>query len=195
MPRPTPFDRESIEAAFVRIGQRALEAGKVVEITVYGGSALVLTFNARPATRDVDAVFEADRAFLRDLAKQIAVENGWDEGWLNDGVKGFLSHADRESDSRRLFRSYPTEEGAGLRVFVATPAYLFAMKCIAMRISGVEESRDVEDIKLLAAEIGVRTLDDAIAIVENFYPADRIPPRTRFGLEEIVDKIGDTSPS
>ena len=30
-------------------------------------------------------------------------------------------------------RVYPSEGGPGLRIFVATPAYLFAMKCLAMR--------------------------------------------------------------
>jgi hypothetical protein len=37
--------------AFERIGQMALDAGKIVEISVYGGSALILTLNQHPATR------------------------------------------------------------------------------------------------------------------------------------------------
>ena len=190
MPESKPFDRAALEAAFAEIGDRAAQTGKVVEITVYGGSALVLTLQTRPATRDVDAVFEADRGFVRQVAREIAAANGWDESWLNDGVKGFLSRADRDPDSRRLFRSYPTEQAPGLRVFVAAPEYIFAMKCMAMRIGGVEESRDVQDIEALIQVLGLKSFDEAIALVEAFYPAKQVSPKTRFGLEELFDRLG-----
>jgi hypothetical protein len=45
---PRPFNRATLEAAFQRIGEMAVAAGKIVEISVYGGSALVLTLNHRP---------------------------------------------------------------------------------------------------------------------------------------------------
>ena len=93
----------------------------------------MLTYDWRLATRDVDAVFEADKQIVRRLARDIAEENDWDPDWLNDGVKGFLSAADGSSQAKRLFRTYPSEEAPGVRVMVANPAYLFAMKCRAMR--------------------------------------------------------------
>lgn len=193
MSETRPFDRDTLEAAFVEIGHRALDAGKLVEITIYGGSALVLTLEARPATRDVDAVFETDRTFLRQMAREVAEANGWDESWLNDGVKGFLSRADQEPGSRHLFRGYPSEQRAGLRVFVAAPEYLFAMKCLAMRLGGVEESRDLQDIVALIQLLGLNSASEAISLVEAFYPANQIPPKTRFGLEELFDRIGGSS--
>lgn len=98
-------------------------------------------------------------------------------------MKGFLSHAD--AASRRLFRTYPSEAEPGLRLYVASPEYLFAMKCMTMRIGGVEVTVDKSDILALAAAIGITTADRAIEIVASFYPQDRIPPKTRFGLEEM----------
>src|SRR5581483_11686786 len=130
---PQPFDRHTIEKAFERLGELAVAAGKIVEISVYGGSALVLTLEARPATTDVDAVFDRDRTFVRNAAQTIAAEFDWDEGWLNDGVKGFLSAADSDPEAKRLMFTYPSEDRPGLRVFVASAAYLFAMKSLAMR--------------------------------------------------------------
>ena len=174
----------------MELGRRAQAAGRVIDMTVYGGSALVLTMNQREATRDVDAVFEKDRQFTRMLAREIGQEHGWDETWLNDGVKGFLSEAETSRDVRSLYRSYPSEEMAGLRVFVPSSEYLFAMKCIAMRIGGVEQTDDVSDIKALAQSIGLSSAAEAINLVAAFYPEDRIPPRTRFGLEEIFQKPG-----
>jgi hypothetical protein len=182
---PQPFDRQTIEKAFERLGELAVAAGKIVEISVYGGSALLLTLDARPATSDVDAVFDRDRAFVRDAAQKIAAEFDWDDSWLNDGVKGFLSASDADRDAKPLFRGYPSEVGPGLRVFLASPAYLFAMKSLAMRIGGAEEKRDVDDIRRLGVLLGVRDADEALAIVTRFYPAGRLPPKTRFGLEEI----------
>src|SRR6185295_8812089 len=146
---------------------------------VYGGSALILTLDARPATQDVDAVFERDRAFVRDAAASIAVENDWDSGWLNDGVKCYLSAADADPEAKALFRSYPSETHAGLRVMVASPPYLFAMKYLAMRIGGVEQKQDVADIRRLGALLNVRNAIEALAIVERYYAAERLSPKTR----------------
>jgi hypothetical protein len=41
--RPEPFDRTTLEKAFARLGEMAFAAGKIVEISVYGRSALILT--------------------------------------------------------------------------------------------------------------------------------------------------------
>ncbi len=191
MAQATMFDRQALEQALEELGCRAHAEGKTVEIAIYGGSALVLTYDWRRATRDVDAVFEADRQTVRRLAREIAEEKGWDPAWLNDGVKGFLSAADSSSQSKRLFRTYPSEDAPGLRVMVANPAYLFAMKCRAMRLGDVEGSTDVDDIKRLARELGLSGADEALDLVAAFYPDRVIEPRTRFGLEEIFDRFAE----
>jgi hypothetical protein len=192
------FDRTTLEQALNELGRRAHAEGKTIEIAIYGGSALMLTYDWRIATRDVDAVFEADRHTIRRLAKEIAEENDWDPNWLNDGVKGFLSAADASPESKRLFKTYPSEAEPGLRVMVPSPEYLFAMKCRAMRIGGIDESVDVDDIRQLAAEIGLTNAGEALDLVAAFYPDRLIEPKTRFGLEEIFDKLarhdGSASP-
>lgn len=183
--QPLPFDRAAVEEAFGRLAELAVAAGKIVEISIYGGAALILTLDARPATRDVDAVFDRDRDFVRHAARSIAADFGWDEDWLNDGVKGFLSSADGAPAAKRLLRTYPSADRPGLRVFVASPEYLFAMKALAMRIGGVEQKQDVDDIRRLAAFLKVASAAEAISIVSRYYPLDRLPPKTQFGLEEI----------
>jgi len=180
-----PFDRTTLEQALYKLGEIAVQSGKIVEISIYGGSALVLTTNFRVATGDVDALFEADRSFVRLAAKQIADDFGWDDDWINDGIKGFLSARDAETGSKTLFKTYPSEGEPGLRVFVASPAYLFAMKCLAMRIGGTDQNQDIEDIRHLGLILGITTADAAISAVMRYYPSGRIPPKTKFGLEEI----------
>jgi hypothetical protein len=183
------FDLPALESALAELGRRSYEAGRTVEIAVYGGSALLLTLNRQVNTRDVDAVFERNKDFVKKLAAEIAADCGWDENWLNDGVKGWLSAIDADPAVKFLFKTYPSEERPGLRVFVAKPEYLFAMKCRAMRLGGVDSSSDLEDIKLLAQAIGITGSRDALALVEKYYPRNLLEPKTRFGLEEIFSSL------
>jgi hypothetical protein len=184
------FDRPTLEYALAELGRRAFAAGRTVEIVIYGGSALLLTLNRQINTGDVDAVFEGNRDFIKKLAAEMAEEFGWDENWLNDGVKGWLSKRDTDPSVKALFKTYPAEDQPGLRVYTARPEYLFAMKCRAMRISGVEASSDIDDIKLLARAIGITNSRDALTLVEKFYPQNVLQPKTRLGLEEIFSNLG-----
>lgn len=183
------LSQAQIEEGFGLMGERALAAGCVVDVAVYGGAALVLALNAREATQDVDAVFENDKHFVRQAALEVAREKGWPDDWLNDAVKGFLSTRDQGTDHKTLFRTYPSEDRPGLRVYIAVPEYLFAMKAMAMRLGGVDVSQDIEDLKTLAQEIGLSTAQEALDLVAAFYPRSRIPAKTQFGLEELFDTL------
>lgn len=194
------FDRSTLEYALAELGQRAFAADRTVEIVIYGGSALLLTLNRQINTGDVDAVFEGNRDFIKKLATEMAEEFEWDENWLNDGVKGWLSKRDADPDVKALFKTYPSEDQPGLRVYTARPEYLFAMKCRAMRVGGIEASSDIDDIKLLARTIGIKNSRDALTLVEKFYPQNMLQPKTRLGLEEIfssveIDRENDRTPS
>jgi hypothetical protein len=183
------FDLAALESALGELGRRAYEAGRTIEIAVYGGSALLLTLNRKINTGDVDAVFDKDKTFIKKLAADMAEELSWDENWLNDGVKGWLSARDADPDVKSLFKTYPSEDEPGLRVFVAKPEYMFAMKCRAMRVGGVDSSSDIDDIKLLARALGIKSSDDALVLVEKFYPQNVLEPKTRLGLEEIFSSL------
>ena len=185
------FDRSTLERALAELGRRAFAAGRTVEIVVYGGSALLLTLN-----RQINngAVFEGNRDFIKKLAAEMAEEFGWDENWLNDGVKGWLSGRDADPDVKALFKTYPAEDEPGLRVYTAKPEYLFAMKCRAMRVGGVEANSDIEDIKLLVHAIGLKNSQDALTLVEKYYPQNMLQPKTRLGLEEIFSNLGMDRP-
>ena len=145
------------------------------ELYMVGGAVMALAYNARPSTNDVDAVF-VPKETVRRLAREVARDASVSENWLNDAVKGFLS--DRGEFARWL-------ELSNLRVFVPVPEYLLAMKCIAFRLG--PEFHDEEDVRYLLRHLNVERSEDALAIVERYFPADRIPPKTRFALQEILD--------
>jgi hypothetical protein len=52
------LDRARIEEAFRRLGDRLARRGVVADIYVFGGAAMALAYDARRATRDIDAVFK-----------------------------------------------------------------------------------------------------------------------------------------
>ena len=47
---------QDLDDALTELGLRARAQGKVLEIAIYGGSALMLASNFRVTTQDVDAV-------------------------------------------------------------------------------------------------------------------------------------------
>ena len=58
--KSVPFDRTTLLDAFHALGRAAWAEGATIEIAVYGGSALMLMFDWRLATMDVDGVFDND---------------------------------------------------------------------------------------------------------------------------------------
>ena len=177
--------RNDILWGFRKLDAIARESGVLVDLAVYGGAAMALAFDVRNATRDVDAVVRGNPDFLRRAAARVALEKGWPEDWLNDGVKGFLSH----NEQMRLMERFMASPEGGLRIHVPMPEYMFAMKCMAMRPEGIDGSHDISDIEALADLASIEDAASALSLVESFYPASRIPPRVRFGVEEIMERV------
>lgn len=185
MSRQAALSRADILGGLKSLDAMAREAGKVVDIAIYGGAALSLTFDLRVSTRDVDVVIRGSSGFVRECSARIAEEQGWPQDWLNDGVKAFVS----PNEEMRLMREFQAAEGIGLRIFVPSPQYLFAMKCMAMRPEGLDGSHDISDIEALATIAGIRGAKAALELVESFYPGGNIPPKVRFGVEEIMQRL------
>ena len=75
--KPKALSRKDIVRGLERLDAMAREADKVVELAVYGGAALALSFDMRVTTRDVDAVVRGSADFARACAARIAEEEGW----------------------------------------------------------------------------------------------------------------------
>ena len=135
------LDKSDIVAALTRLGELAAAEGFAVELLVFGGGVMVLEFDARPSTRDIDAVIlsPTDATVTRRLAAAVAVERGWPADWLNDAVKGFVVGP---ATATVLF------EAVGIRA--GRPAYeqLLAMKLCAWR-----DDVDVADARRILREM------------------------------------------
>jgi hypothetical protein len=179
------LSREQILQGLRDIDEEARRRGVLIDLAVYGGAAMALAFDLRQATKDVDAVVRGSPDLVREVVRRIALDRGWPEDWLNDGVKGFLSSREQMA----AFEEFSSDEPCGLRVYVPMPEYLFAMKCMAMRVASIEATADADDIIALARIIGLESVEEALDLVEGFYPKRLIPPKVRFGLEELMDRV------
>lgn len=175
------LDRPTMLAALEALNARLAEQGIAGELCIYGGATMVLAFNARLSTHDLDAVFEPPEA-IRQAAAQVGEELRLREGWLNDGVKGWVSDKAEFTDAN-------LPQFSNLRLSRPGKKYLLAMKCLAARSAGFDLQGDKDDIVFLIRSLQLKSAEDVIRIVEEFYPAARILPKTRFMVEEIMSEM------
>jgi hypothetical protein len=144
------------------------------ELYLVGGAVMCLALGVRDSTRDIDAVFRPTAA-VRAAAARVGARAAVPDNWLNDAVKGFLS-ARGEFD--------PYLDLPNLKVFVARPEYLLAMKCAAMRLGS--DVADLDDVRFLLRYLNLTNAKDALAIVTRYFDESKLPAKTRFALEEIL---------
>ncbi len=159
--------KAAVEDAFREMGEILARSGKMAEIAVYGGAAIMLQFDVTFRTADVDAhVQSGDHGALMDAAKKVAERRGWLRSWLSEAVTVYLGAA----GGTTLYGSYPSETRVGLRVYVATPDYLLAMKLRALRVG----RRDEDDAVMLARASNIVSLDAMLAVLQKYFPKE--PP-------------------
>ncbi|MGF9562539.1 hypothetical protein [Neorhizobium sp. JUb45] len=196
------IDRSMLLEAFDRLGMAAAQHGTMIDIVVYGGSALMFASNFRFATGDVDiAPLGEDKPSWFDSAvAKIAVELGFREGenWLNDAVAFHLSRLATKEADHWEYGTFPRAgEMAGLRVYVPTAEYMLALKLKAMRVldpsKGEQEKNDIQN---LLAVNNVVDIDAAMDILVKYFPMSAGHDDKRFLLKTMFhfDREEDNAP-
>ena len=144
------------------------------ELYRVGGAVMCLALDARESTRDVDALFKPTRE-IREAAVRVAARLDVRSDWLNDAVKGYLGPRSEFDE----FLDLPH-----LKVYVAPPEYLLAMKCAAMRLG--EEFQDLDDVRYLLRYLNIVRIEDALAIVTRYFDETQLPGKTRLALEKLL---------
>lgn len=143
------------------------------EIGLCGGAVMCLVFKARASTKDVDAIFAPARA-MREAAAEVSRRLDVPEEWLNDAAKGF-------------FLTEPPQQAvmdlSNLRVWAPAADYMLAMKCVSARF----DTHDRDDVIFLIRHLDLKAPADVFEIVSRYYPRGRVPPKTRFLVEEVFE--------
>jgi hypothetical protein len=149
-------------------------SGTLGESYVVGGAVMCLALDARDSTGDIHALFKPGRE-IREAAARVASRAGVDARWLNDAVEGFLG----TRGAHQTWLELPN-----LRVFVAEPHYLLAMRCAAMRLG--PEFHDLDDVRYLLRHLDVQSAQEALEIVTRYFDEEQVPVKTRPALEELL---------
>ncbi len=139
-----------IRRLFALLNEELRNVATIGELFLVGGATMCLAYAVRPATQAVDAVFRP-AAKVREAAARVGARAGLRDNWLNDGVKGLISACGEFAPFLALDH---------LRVMVAQPEYLLAMKCLGMRIGA--EFHDEDDVRYLLRHLDIRDYDAAI---------------------------------
>ena len=181
---PPTLSKDQIIVALSLLNDKLAERSVDGEICIFGGAAMVLAFNARLNTRDVDAVF-VPKSDVAKIVVEVAIEIGLEETWLNDGVKGFLSaKGEHTADDMPQY--------SNLRVTRPTAEYLLALKLMAARSGAFDMAKDREDAIVLCRRLGIQSTEVAFATIERFFPASLIQPRTQFFVEEVIAQLNES---
>jgi hypothetical protein len=68
-------------------------------------------------------------------------------------------------------------------VWAPEPHYLLAMKCISARW----DTSDRDDVAFLIKLLNLREPKTVFDIIESYYPHERIPAKTQFLIEELLE--------
>ena len=165
--------RDQILDCFALLNEELRVEGQKGEIGIVGGAVMCLVYNARKATRDVDAIFEPSQ-FIRRAAAKIAIQRSLPEDWLNDGAKGFLSSHFAREDVAKF---------SNLLVWAPEARYMLAMKCISARW----DTSDRDDVIFLLKYLKINQASAVFSIIQDYYPKAQIPRKTQFFIEEILE--------
>lgn len=163
---------EEIKQYLTELNEELCESKVIGEVCLYGGAVMCLVFNARPATKDVDAIFQPVK-YIRRAARVVAERHDLNIDWLNYAVKMFVV-----SHEKRVLFNLPC-----LKVFVPESDYLLAMKVLAARA----DTSDLDDIKFLVKNLKLGSVEEVLEIMRNYYPHKDVKPETIFMLEEIFE--------
>lgn len=135
------LSRDDIRRALLALADQLGDLSVRCEVAIVGGAAVVLLYNAREATKDVDALIlsGADSSVLRKAVQRVADALGLPDDWLDDSAKGYV-------------------HGLTLgEVLIDEPALLARAlaphQLLAMKLSAWRDDVDIEDARLLLGKL------------------------------------------
>ena len=166
---------ELLDALSARLERRRVQA----KLYVFGGATMLLAYGRTESTRDLDVRIDEGQAATMEAVREIAREEGLDEGWLNEqGVACIPAVPD--SAGTVLYQS------RSLTVAGASREFMLAMKLEAAR------PRDEDDIRLLLEGLKIGKVEDAVAVHARLLPESKKSDAARKaaaqGLKAIAER-------
>lgn len=174
------MNQEKILQALSRLGQLAHAEGLQLECCIYGGALMMLAYDSRAITKDVDAILHPRVPAFR-LSEIVAKELDLPDDWLNDQVRTFLAPSEQ-------LRELPIEL-PGLHLTAPTAGYLLAMKALACRTQLPGYTGDLDDLGFLIRKMNIHSVTEIQEWIDKYYPDDIIPPPQKETIRLLIEKI------
>lgn len=181
------LNRKMLEKAFNKLGEILARKKVMGEVAVYGGTAVMLQLEYRENTADVDCVISVGHGPVMDAAREVGRQMGIGTSWLNENVSVFTSRI-ATSEDLIPYGSYPKTGRAYLNVILAKPEYLLAMKVEALRRTA---SRDIDDLRMLATKLGLKTAQDIFATHALYFGPERINLSMKQAVAGVVAELNN----
>ena len=179
--RVSDLNRDEMESALAELADRLYARNVKAKIYLVGGAVMVLAFDARFSTGDIDgAMYPTDEVLA--VAAEIGERRGLGAEWLNNSAQQFIP----------VFKDpewQPILKSGNVEIVAADERSMLAMKLRAGR-----GSRDRPDISFLVKRCGVTSVAEALDLYEEYFPEDPLPARTIPLLDEAIEALGPHSP-
>ena len=177
-PSSRRLKRAQVLRALTRLGELCVAAKLKAEIAIYGGTVMMLAYDCREATKDVDAIFRPAAA-LEPLIRRVAREQDLPEDWMNAGVQPFVAPREARIEFAQL-------KIPGLAITRPSAEYLLAMKCLAARLPKPRSHGDTADVKFLIRRLGITAISQIDAVVSDYYGDRRLEAGKRWLIEKLI---------
>lgn len=140
---------------------------------------MMLAYNARPGTKDIDAIFRP-RDEVIPIIEEVARETNLESNWLNDDVKVWVA----ENEQGALI-AFPEIAEISQRLSVKRPSakYMLAMKARAGRLPLPGQRGDYDDLVYLLRHTQTNSVDAVDKLVEKYFLGDCLSEKNRAILE------------
>jgi hypothetical protein len=153
------INKENLMDIFTTLNKMLNENMLNVDLYLYGGSYMTLISDSRPATRDIDCLFNATNDIIfKNILLNIKEIYGLEEDWLNNEIAEPLKHLSKEEIA--IFKKY-----SNLNIYVPSQQQMLAMKILASR---PYPAKDFDDAYILCKNLNITTRQELMNIVKKF---------------------------
>lgn len=159
---------------FENLNQKLEENNLILTINLYGGCVMVLCYDNRPATKDIDAVFDTNpqiQAILGEIASLFSLS----KNWINQEIKGPLEKLKKENLNE--IKAY-----SNLSIFTPSIEQMLAMKVLSARS---EPYRDFQDAEKLITLLNIKDRKEVLNIFNKFIGLKYLGDRQKMFLNYI----------
>lgn len=175
------MDRDKLLQIFDYLNERLKENQLQLELTIYGGTVMTMVYDNRPATKDIDCVFnDINQELLENILEMIKFTFNLPENWINEEIKGPLKSIIKED--KETYKTY-----SNLKILKPKAEQLLAMKVLAAR---PEPAKDFIDGFILCRDLNIRTKEELLTIVGKYLPLSLIGERQIRFIKYLGEDLG-----